>query len=101
MHCYGRTLFTFFQQLQQLFDKLDADGDGTVSFRDFLNELFQHKLPTTQHPPPRSKGTTPTRALSAQKKLKFPGNDERTTPSIIQGGGGTGLFSTVDLDRTG
>ena len=92
------------QQLQQLFDKLDADGDGRVSFTDFLNELFQHKTPPTsnqQSSLPKSKGTTPTRALSAQKKLKFPGSDERTTPSIVQGGGVSGLFSAVDPDKKG
>jgi hypothetical protein len=81
-----------------------------VSFREFLNELFQHNTPPTAQPPttPRSKGptptrpsSTPTRAHSAQKKLKFPGSEERITPSIVQGTGVTGLFSAVDLNRTG
>ena len=93
-----------------MFEKLDADGDGRVSFREFLNELFQHNTPATAQPPvtPRSKGTTPTRpsstptrAQSAQKKIKFPGSEDRITPSFVQGKGVTGLFSAIDLNRTG
>ena len=98
------------QELQQLFEKLDADGDGRVSFQEFLAELFQHNTPAGQIPSvpapgtPRSIGTTPTRSLSAQKKLKYPatsGSEERTTPSVVQGSGVTGLFSVLDPDKTG
>ncbi|XP_052276394.1 ninein-like protein isoform X3 [Dreissena polymorpha] len=96
-------------QLQQLFDKLDADGDGRVSFKEFQEELFQHNTPSSNHTPPtntsqlppRSKGTTPTRSTSAQKKLKFPGSEERLTPSSVLGTGKTGLFSEIDPERTG
>ncbi|WAR18242.1 NINL-like protein [Mya arenaria] len=89
-------------QLKQLFDKLDADGDGRVSFREFQQELFQHTPPNpVQAPPLRSRGTTPTRALSAQKKLKFPSGEDRATPSMVHGAGITGLFSELDPDKTG
>lgn len=100
----------FSQELQQLFDKLDADGDGRVSFQEFLAELFQHNTPANQHPSastpgtPRSIGPTPTRSLSAQKKLKYPaasGSEERTTPSVVQGTGVSGLFSVLDPEKTG
>ena len=95
-----------FQELQQLFEKLDADGDGRVSFQEFLAELFQHNTPGPIPAPgtPRSIGTTPTRSLSAQKKFKYPataGAEDRTTPSVVQGSGVTGLFSILDPEKTG
>ena len=98
------------QELKQLLDKLDNDGDGRVSFQEFLAELFQHTTPANQGPvvpkpgTPRSVGTIPTRSVSAQKKFKYPptsGSEERTTPSVVRGRGVTGLVSILDPDKTG
>lgn len=33
-------------EVHQLFDQLDADGDGQVTFDEFLNEMFQYSTPT-------------------------------------------------------
>ena len=36
------TFYLYFQDLEELFDKLDADRDGRVSFDEFVDGLSQH-----------------------------------------------------------
>ena len=90
---------------QQIFDKLDSDQDGKVSFDDFLHGLFQYNTPTpTCHTPSRAMGTPTLRTLSAQKKIKVMAaerGEERHTPSIVSGSGLSGLFSSLDDSNTG
>ena len=92
-------LFVAFQELQHLFNKLDVDHDGRVSFQEFLHGLFQHGGPS---PGP----ATPVRPLSTPRhKLRLaPGGtvnfEERThTPSYF--GLGSGFFSALDVDNSG
>lgn len=85
--------FTF-QEMQHLFDKLDVDGDGQVSFKEFLQGLFQHGGPT--NPP-----TPVTRTLSTpRQKLRLSLLVDRThTPSFTATE--SGLFSMIDPDASG
>lgn len=89
-------------ELQQLFDKLDSDADGKVSFNEFLHGL-QHSAPACP-PTPRSLGTPTPRTHSAQKKIKVMASasaEERLTPSIVLGTGVSGIFTTLDPSNTG
>ncbi|XP_033734383.1 ninein-like protein isoform X3 [Pecten maximus] len=89
-------------ELQQLFDKLDSDADGKVSFNEFLHGL-QHSAPACP-PTPRSLGTPTPRTHSAQKKIKVMASataEERLTPSIVLGTGVSGIFTTLDPTNTG
>ncbi|XP_060081776.1 ninein-like protein [Ylistrum balloti] len=89
-------------ELQQLFDKLDSDADGKVSFDEFLQGL-QHSAPACP-PTPRSLGTPTPRTHSAQKKIKVMASasaEERLTPSIVLGTGVSGIFTTLDPTNTG
>lgn len=45
-----------FQDLGDLFDKLDADNDGRVSYDEFVNGLFEHGNPPTPSRPQSSLG---------------------------------------------
>lgn len=92
------------EALEELFIKLDADGDGKISFDEFIGGLFHHSNVTTT--PSRSHGsTTPRantpRAHSAQKKVKVPSGEDRSTPSIVPGSGVSGLFTSIDQEHTG
>ena len=86
--------FFCFQELQHLFDKLDTDADGQVSFEEFLIGLFQHGgsvTPSTPHRPlstPRSK-----------LRLSVVNVDDRQTPSFLSVG--PGMFSVLDTDGSG
>ncbi|XP_061164578.1 ninein-like [Saccostrea echinata] len=93
-------------ELQQLFDRLDQDSDGRISFEDFVGGVFQHNNggATSQS---RSRVGTPRsltpRTHSAQKKFRptASGAEERTTPSLISGSGSSGLFTVLDTEHTG
>ncbi|XP_062574598.1 ninein-like protein isoform X2 [Saccostrea cucullata] len=93
-------------ELQQLFDRLDQDSDGRISFEDFVGGVFQHNSggATSQS---RSRVGTPRsltpRTHSAQKKFRptASGAEERTTPSLISGSGSSGLFTVLDTEHTG
>ncbi|XP_021369452.1 ninein-like protein isoform X3 [Mizuhopecten yessoensis] len=90
-------------ELQQLFDKLDSDADGKVSFNEFLHGL-QHSAPPACPATPRSLGTPTPRTHSAQKKIKVMASasaEERLTPSIVLGSGVSGIFTTLDPTNTG
>ena len=87
----------FSQEVQELFDKLDSDKDGRVSFDDFVGGLFQHHSSVDQLPNSRtvtplalggsnSRVATPCkltpRTPSAQRKVKAPSaaSDDRQLP---------------------
>ncbi|XP_056021041.1 ninein-like protein isoform X3 [Ostrea edulis] len=92
-------------ELQQLFDRLDTDGDGHISFEDFVGGVFQHNNGGASQS--RSRVGTPRsltpRTHSAQKKFRVlaAGAEERTTPSLISGSGSSGLFTVLDDEHTG
>ena len=95
-----------FQELKQLFDRLDTDSDGRISFEDFVGGVFQHNNGGASGQPRSRVGTprsvTP-RTHSAQKKFRAStqGAEERSTPSLISGSGASGLFTVLDDDHTG
>lgn len=95
-----------FQELQQLFDRLDTDSDGRISFEDFVGGVFQHNNGGASGQPRSRVGTprsvTP-RTHSAQKKFRAStqGAEERSTPSLISGSGASGLFTVLDDEHTG
>ncbi|KAM4770924.1 ninein-like protein [Rhinophrynus dorsalis] len=82
------------EELEDLFKKLDRDGDGRVSFQEFQVGLFSHApLPLSSTP------------LKQRRPWTFyqPADDSsrRTaTPSLLSGFGGFHLFSSID-DGTG
>eukprot|EP00105_Crassostrea_gigas_P025504 XP_011446112.1 PREDICTED: ninein-like protein isoform X2 [Crassostrea gigas] len=94
-------------ELQQLFDRLDTDSDGRISFDDFVGGVFQHNSGGASSGQSRSRVGTPRsltpRAHSAQKKFRASaqGAEERTTPSLISGSGSSGLFTVLDDEHTG
>ncbi|XP_078313174.1 uncharacterized protein LOC111128949 isoform X3 [Crassostrea virginica] len=93
-------------ELQQLFDRLDTDSDGRISFEDFVGGVFQHNNGGASSQPRSRVGTprsvTP-RTHSAQKKFRAStqGAEERSTPSLISGSGASGLFTVLDDEHTG
>ncbi|XP_071163583.1 ninein-like protein isoform X3 [Mytilus edulis] len=93
------------EQLHDLFNKLDADGDGKISFDEFIGGLFNHSNISTSSPPRAHGSTTPRantpRTHSAQKKVKVPSGEDRSTPSIVPGSGVSGVFTTIDPENTG
>ena len=83
-----------FQELQHLFDKLDVDGDGRVSFQEFLHGLFQHGSPATPSTPGRSLSTP-----RSKLRMAVAGDDRIQTPSFFSTG--SGLFSVLDTENSG
>ncbi|CAH1791982.1 unnamed protein product [Owenia fusiformis] len=87
------------EEIQHLFDKLDVDQDGKVSFHEFLHGLFQHGGPTMPSTPVRPLSSTRKPKVSLQMSMNL---DERTqTPSILSVGEGAGIFSSLDPELTG
>lgn len=90
-----------------MFDRLDTDSDGRISFDDFVGGVFQHNSCGASSGQSRSRVGTPRsltpRAHSAQKKFRASaqGAEERTTPSLISGSGSSGLFTVLDDEHTG
>ncbi|XP_069463920.1 ninein-like protein isoform X2 [Ambystoma mexicanum] len=81
------------EEVEDLFHKLDQDGDGRVSFKEFQLGLFSHgptSLPITSTPF-RQK-----RQWSLHQALEESGR----TPSLLSSCGGLHLFSSID-DGTG
>ena len=96
---YDNYIYFAYQELQHLFEKLDVDGDGHVSFQEFLHGLFQHGGPNT----PRT-SSTPVRPLSTpRQKLRMTIakdiEDRIHTPSIFISV--SGMFSAIDTDNSG
>ena len=85
------------QELQHLFDKLDVDSDGRVSFHEFLHGLFTHGGPSTPSATPVRPQSTPRQKLKLAVIATF--EDRPQTPSFIASI--SGLFSTIDPEGTG
>ncbi|XP_064624042.1 ninein-like protein isoform X26 [Lineus longissimus] len=86
------------EELNQLFDNLDSDGDGHVSFDEFMNGLFQHG-PAHSTTPTRA-ASTPPRPISSQKKPRLHTSfDGASTPAAVTAG--SGLFSQIDPEGSG
>ncbi|XP_072265543.1 ninein-like protein isoform X1 [Pyxicephalus adspersus] len=77
------------EELEDLFNKLDRDGDGRVSFQEFQVGLFSH-TPISSTP------------LKHQRPwaLYQPEDSSHKTPSLLSGFGGFHIFSSID-DGTG
>ena len=93
----NKLMIYILQELQHLFDKLDVDNDGCVSFQEFLQGLFQHGGPATPSTPVQH-----TRSLSTpRQKLRFSVSmeDRTTTPAFITSG--PGIFSSLNSDTSG
>ncbi|KAM4042343.1 ninein-like protein [Anomaloglossus baeobatrachus] len=79
------------EELEDLFNKLDRDGDGTVSFQEFQEGLFSHA--------PLPAASTPFRKRHALYQIEE--NSHNTaSQSLLSGYGGFHLFSSID-DGTG
>ncbi|XP_075059882.1 ninein-like protein isoform X3 [Mixophyes fleayi] len=78
------------EELEDLFNKLDRDGDGRVSFQEFQVGLFSHApLPISSTP------------LKHRRPLTFfqlveDSSHKTATPSLLSGYGGVHLFSSID-----
>ncbi|CAI9575702.1 unnamed protein product, partial [Staurois parvus] len=76
------------EELEDLFNKLDRDGDGRVSFQEFQVGLFSH-APIASTP------------LKNQRPCAlYQPEDSHKTPSLLSGFGGFHVFSSID-DGTG
>ena len=84
------------KELQHLFDKLDVDMDGRVSFHEFLHGLFQHGGSGTPTATPVRPPSLPRQKLRVSV-MNF--EDRPQTPSFITAL--SGLFSTLDPEGTG
>ncbi|KFM69451.1 Ninein-like protein, partial [Stegodyphus mimosarum] len=74
----------------QLFEKLDCDQDGQISFDEFLQGLFQHGEPESCE--------SPVLKSSSSKSMYNDGSrdDHEISNSCI-----SGIFSCIDLNNTG
>lgn len=73
----------------QLFEKLDCDQDGQISFDEFLQGLFQHGDPQSCD--------SPVIKADASKSIYNDGSrDDQITNSCV-----SGIFSCIDTDNTG
>ncbi|KAM9316775.1 ninein-like protein [Gastrophryne carolinensis] len=77
------------EELEDLFNKLDRDGDGRVSFQEFQLGLFSHS-PIASTPLKHRRPWA----------LFQPDDSSHKTPSLLSGYGGFHLFSSID-DGTG
>ncbi|XP_075719044.1 ninein-like protein isoform X4 [Rhinoderma darwinii] len=80
------------EELEDLFKKLDRDGDGRVSFQEFQAGLFSHApLPTA---------STPLKNRHALYQQVEENSHNTASQSLLTGYGGFHLFSSID-DGTG
>ncbi|XP_066481535.1 ninein-like protein isoform X2 [Tiliqua scincoides] len=81
------------EDLEELFNKLDSDGDGRVSFKEFQLGLFSYS------PAPCPVASTPLKS-KWQRSPAHPvfkdGGHRSATPSFISGSVGLNLFSSID-----
>ncbi|OCT79776.1 hypothetical protein XELAEV_18026587mg [Xenopus laevis] len=82
------------EELEDLFNKLDRDGDGRVSFQEFQDGLFSHA------PVPISSTPLKNRRPWACFQPVEDSSRMTTTNSLLSAFGGLHLFSTID-DGTG
>ncbi|XP_060104723.1 ninein-like protein isoform X2 [Heteronotia binoei] len=80
------------EELEELFNKLDSDGDGRVSFKEFHLGLFSHS------PIPCPVSSTPLKPKwqRSQSYQIFKDGRRSTTPSFLSGFVGLNLFSSID-----
>ncbi|XP_073528617.1 ninein-like protein isoform X1 [Phyllobates terribilis] len=79
------------EELEDLFNKLDRDGDGRVSFQEFQEGLFSHA--------PLPAASTPLRKRHALYQIEEQSHNT-ASQSLLSGYGGLHLFSSID-DGTG
>ncbi|XP_069625084.1 ninein-like protein isoform X1 [Ranitomeya imitator] len=79
------------EELEDLFNKLDRDGDGRVSFQEFQEGLFSHA--------PLPAASTPLRKRHALYQIEEHSHNT-ASQSLLSGYGGFHLFSSID-DGTG
>lgn len=79
----------------QLFEKLDCDQDGKVSFEEFLQGLFQHGGPQSTELSEIQITDSPIR------KNKFYKEDSQEDPQMAVVTSESGIFSTIDPENTG
>ncbi|XP_076315604.1 ninein-like protein isoform X2 [Tachypleus tridentatus] len=83
----------------QLFDKLDCDQDGQISFEELLQGLFQHGGPNASN---ISSYTcdTPVEGSPVRKPVTFnieSADDRQMAPAISE----SGVFTSIDPDNSG
>ncbi|XP_048375636.1 ninein-like protein isoform X2 [Sphaerodactylus townsendi] len=78
------------EELEELFNKLDCDGDGRVSFKEFHLGLFSHS------PVPYPTSSTPLKPKWSQSYQIFKDGHRSTTPSFLSGCVGLNFFSSID-----
>ncbi|KAJ7341241.1 hypothetical protein JRQ81_005118, partial [Phrynocephalus forsythii] len=85
------------EDLEELFNKLDRDGDGRVSLKEFQLGLFSHgPIPC----PVSSTPLKPKCQRTASYQIFRETGHRSATPSFLSGGAALNLFSSVD-DGTG
>ncbi|XP_044148507.1 ninein-like protein isoform X3 [Bufo gargarizans] len=80
------------EELEDLFNKLDRDGDGRVSFQEFEVGLFSHA--------PVPSASTPLKKRHALYQQVEENSHNTASQSLLSGYGGFHLFSSID-DGTG
>ncbi|XP_040285579.1 ninein-like protein isoform X4 [Bufo bufo] len=80
------------EELEDLFNKLDRDGDGRVSFQEFEVGLFSHA--------PLPSASTPLKKRHALYQQVEENSHNTASQSLLSGYGGFHLFSSID-DGTG
>eukprot|EP00079_Xenopus_tropicalis_P035952 XP_017949723.1 PREDICTED: ninein-like protein isoform X1 [Xenopus tropicalis] len=82
------------EELEDLFNKLDRDGDGRVSFQEFQEGLFSHApVPISSTPLKHRRPWACFQPMEDSSRMT-------TTPSLLSAFGGLHLFSSID-DGTG
>ncbi|XP_064600730.1 ninein-like protein [Liolophura sinensis] len=95
------------EELEDLFSRLDTDGDGRIAFAEVHEGLFQHGLSSgqtdetfSQDPPSLPQSSSPKRLSSLPGRLSGLDDSLRSQPSSLRGTP-CGIFSALDTEKTG
>lgn len=95
------------QELEDLFSRLDTDGDGRIAFAEVHEGLFQHglssgqtEMTTSQEPPSLPQSSSPKRLSSLPGRLSGLDDSLRSQSSSLTGTP-SGIFSALDTEKTG
>ncbi|XP_077998708.1 uncharacterized protein LOC144451668 isoform X3 [Glandiceps talaboti] len=91
------------EEMTNLFEKLDVDKDGQVSFEEFVHGLFIHGSASGLALSPSLHLMSPAQKVKLRMALGSSMEDplRTATPSYLTSGHGTTLLSMLDTDNTG